>query len=155
MKKKLFVNYATPARTFMFVGALLAAGYESTQDYSIADFVLSDKEPTSPRDDTPAWRRERFIKQCGNKPVFFVPHAPYGFFLFMGQMVGADARFLQLHNCPCWSYGNDCLWIPVPIRDDRLCPLPRPAIQADNGEKFIIYAASESALEGRRVGDTS
>jgi hypothetical protein len=84
MKKKLFINYATPARTFMFVDALLAAGYEPTQDYRIADFVLSDKEPTSPRDDTPAWRRERFIKQCGNKPVFFAPHVPYGFFLFMG-----------------------------------------------------------------------
>jgi hypothetical protein len=74
---KLFCNFATVARSFMFVDALLAAGYQQTADYQKADFILTDKEPTSPRDGTPAWRRERFIKQCGDRPVTIIPHTPY------------------------------------------------------------------------------
>lgn len=81
-QKKSFFNFAAPARSFMFVDALQAAGYEATPYLAHADFILADKEPTSPRDDTPAWRRDRFIKQCGNRPVFFLPHAPYGFWLW-------------------------------------------------------------------------
>jgi hypothetical protein len=86
MTMKLFTNFATPARAFMFTDALLAAGYRHTPDFKQADFILSDKEPTSPRDDTPAWRRDRFIEQCGDKPVFFQPHTNYAAWLWDGWL---------------------------------------------------------------------
>jgi hypothetical protein len=86
MTMKLYCNFATVARSFMFVDALFRAGYQQTVNFAKADFILSDKEPTSPRDGTPAWRRDRFIKQCGDRPVFFVPHTPYAFWLWDGWL---------------------------------------------------------------------
>jgi hypothetical protein len=60
--------------------ALQSAGYIRSQNVNDADFILTDKEPTS------AIHREKFIKLIAGRPVFYFPHTPYAYWLWDGKL---------------------------------------------------------------------
>lgn len=71
-----FFNFATPPKSAAFVEALKDADCQSISQPWRADFFLAEKESKTP------WRRERMEKIIGKKPIFFIPHTPYSFWIW-------------------------------------------------------------------------
>jgi hypothetical protein len=62
-----------------YIQALLSAGFTQAS-FKDADFILCDKEPT----DLDA--RDKFVKDVGDRKIFFFPHTPYAYWLWDGKL---------------------------------------------------------------------